>query len=220
MNKLFFIGLPIYLFLGLLSPTVNAATMNNDSYTLDNQSVQIQPFKKELTKPKVQTQKIITSGDNYTVATSNPDAFTFELSQDSSNFGKLQATNPVLRNLTLGISSSRGYQILATEDHPLQTETQVAIPDTTCDNGSCSESTPAPWVNTLTYGFGYRLDTMEPDSYKQFADSSRNEAFQPILEGLQALNQEAKITYRINISGTQTVGAYTNVVTYIATPDF
>src|SRR5689334_15120343 len=76
---------------------VLAATMTNPSYTIDNQDVQIQPFNNESPKPQIrtQTQKALASGDNYTVTTSNPDAFSFSISQDSLSFGKLQATNPV-----------------------------------------------------------------------------------------------------------------------------
>lgn len=194
--------------------------MTNDNYTVEKRGVQIQSFTKEQPKQRELTEVFLTSGDNYTVATANPEAFSFTLSQNSISFGPLQATNPVIRELNLQLTSLRGYQVLAAADHSLQKQAQIFIPDTTCDNGSCSEFTPAPWKNTLTYGFGYRQETMEADNYKQFADLSRNESLQPIFEGLQAQNVKKKITYRVNISGTQPSESYTNTIFYIATPDY
>lgn len=194
--------------------------MTNDNYSVDKQSVQIQPFVTDAPQPQQQAEKPYASGDNYTVLTTSPQAFSFSVSQNSVSFGTLQATNPVVREITLALTSPQGYQVLAGANHPLQKETNVFIPDTTCDNGSCSEFTSAPWVNTLTYGFGYRTSNMEYDTYKQFSNLSQNEILQPILKGLQAENLLEKITYRINISAMQSPGPYSNTIFYIATPDF
>ena len=61
---------------------------------------------------------------------------------------------------------------------------------------------------------------MENNYYKQFADISRNETIQVISNGLSAQNFEEKVTLKVNTSGTQETGDYTNILFYIATPDF
>lgn len=215
-----FIGLLGYLFIGLFPPLASGEVMTNDTYTVQKRTVQIQPFITESPRPKQQTEKPLASGANYTVTTNNQAAFSFSTSPDNISFGTLQATNPVIREMTFGITSSRGYQILAAAGNPLRKTDGAFIPDTTCDNGSCSEFTPAPWLNTLTYGFGYRTSGMETDYYQQFADLSRKEVIQPVFKGLQAQNVSEKLTYRINISATQSPGSYSNSIFYIATPDF
>lgn len=220
MKKQLLIGLFVYLLSGLLSPTASAATMTGDNYSIDQQSVQIQPFIKEQPKPKDSTEKPLAQGTNYTVETTSPEPFSFGVSTRKISFGTLQPTNPVLRKLILSLDSKRGYQVLTAENHPLRIEDELIIPDTTCDNGSCSNITAALWVNALTYGFGYHLDGMEPAYFQHFPDSLRNEAIYPLSRGLQATNHEINVTYKVNVSGTQEVGSYTNIVTYIATPDF
>lgn len=201
-------------------PPALAATMTNDNYSVDKQSVQIQPFVTEPPKPKEVTEEHLSSGDNYTVNTTLDGPFSFSLSQNTISFGEIQPTNPVIRDLVVRLTSFGGYQILTAANHPLQKQNGIFIPDTTCDNGSCSEFTAAPWLNTLTYGFGYQTTRMEENYYKQFADILRNEAFQAISSGTKAQNIEEKVTLRINTSGTQETGAYTNTIFYIATPDF
>ncbi len=215
-----FIGLFVYLLIGLFSQA-KAATMSNDSYTIEKRSVNIQPYIQDSPKkPDIVPQKPYASGTNYTIETNKPFGFSFSLSQDVVDFGKLTATNPVIRDVDLTITSFGNYQLLAAQDHPLRTQNNLIIPDTTCDNGSCSEITAAPWSNTLTYGFGYKTEAMQDNMYKQFGDSSRNEAMQSFLQGGKAQNQQPTLTYKVNISGTQTPGAYSNSVIFIATPDY
>jgi len=201
-------------------PPVQASTMSGDSYTIDQQDVQIQPYVREQQKPQEQTIKHFAQGDNFTVDTTTPDAFSFGMSTEHISFGTLQATNPVLRTLTLFLNSINSYQILTAEDHPLRKGTETIIPDTTCDNGSCSPITEALWTNTLTYGFGYRLNTMDPAYFKPFSDILQNHLLSTLASGPTANNHEFTVTYKANISGGQETGRYSNTVTYIATPDF
>jgi hypothetical protein len=148
------------------------------------------------------------------------------------DYGELSATTPVSRTTTLSVSSpEKGYEVFGSEDHPLLSSTNVAIPDTSCDNGACSEITESVWADTLTYGFGYRCDNRngqncpnefsEIDGYKQFASLSSNELPQTLMVSHKpGNNNQVKITYKLNISGTQAAGAYKNTITYIATPGF
>jgi hypothetical protein len=198
----------------------HAASMSNDQYTIDKRSVNIQPFVPQPPPAKqVASHKPYASGTNYTIETNKPDAFSFGTSAEMMDFGTVTATNPVIRALFLSVISQESYQILLAEDHPLKTSGKLTIPDTTCDNGACSEITGALWANALTYGFGYHLRGPE-DIYKQFADSSRNEAFQRVFEGENSHGNQQSLTYKVNVSGTQDPGNYTNTVTIIATPDY
>ncbi len=216
MRKNITIAVLLFVFFGT-TIKANAASMSNGGFTLDQNQVNILPFSREEPK-KIQApmQKIYASGKNYLVNTNSPTAFHFSISQEMIDFGKLTATNPIIRTLDLDISSNNNnFQILATEDHPLKANTNLTIPDTTCDNGSCSELTASLWDNTLTYGFGYQFDGNLDKGFKQFSDPSRSKDWQII-----TTNPHERINYKVNISATQPAGSYSNTVTYIATPDF
>jgi hypothetical protein len=160
--------------------------------------------------------------------------FRFSISSLLIDFGTLTPTNPVKRTNTLTVSngSAHGYAVTAYENHQLLVPAAgTIIPDTTCDTGLCTESTAAPWLDSsiLVYGFGYRCDNLSgsdcvsftTDYYKQFADESKGEVPQPVMTSLNVgTDRQAQITYKVNISGTQPAGRYSNVITYIATPTF
>ena len=177
------------------------------------------------------------SGTNYTVRAGfqyihSIIRFNFTLSSVLIDFGTLTPTNPVTRTQTLTISngSAHGYTVTAQENHPLQVDsTGAQIPDTTCDAGTCTESTSAAWSNTLTYGFGYRCDNVSGTDcatgfttgtfYKQFANMNASETPVGVMTGVNVgRNKQTQITYKANVSGTQPGGLYRNVITYIATP--
>jgi hypothetical protein len=160
--------------------------------------------------------------------------FSFNISSDLIDYGPLSPTNQIYRTLNLSISNlnKKGFIVIAYENHPLiTTGSNSFIPDSTCDNGSCSEVTSSIWTNTLTYGFGYRCDIVnnndcpidfnQRDYYKQFSDNSKNETGQVIMSSnLPALDHETQITYKVNISKTQADGSYNNTITYIAVPEY
>lgn len=177
------------------------------------------------------------TGTNYTVRAgfqyiSSIIRFNFTLSSILIDFGTLSPTNPVTRTQTLTLSngSAHGYTVTAQENHPLQVDsTGAQIPDTTCDGGTCTESTSAAWANTLTYGFGYRCDNVVATDcasgfstgtfYKQFSDANASETPQSVMTGVNVgRNKQVQITYKANVSGTQPGGNYKNVIMYIATP--
>ena len=84
--------------------------------------------------------------------------FSLTISNTSIDFGTLEPTNPVSRSniLTVSNQSAGGYVVSAIEDQELKAKEGVFIPDTTCDNGTCSEQTAGKWSGSLVYGFGYR----------------------------------------------------------------
>ncbi|MBA3724057.1 MAG: hypothetical protein H0W89_04165 [Candidatus Levybacteria bacterium] len=164
--------------------------------------------------------------------TSTNDTFSFSISQTAVDFGALTATNPVIRTSNILFSTpTYGSQIMAYANHPLMNTEKITIPDSTCDTGICSQTIPANWEDNLTYGFGFRCESASVEvcgkpfsasnSFKHFADTSANEFPQSIMlnqQGKQATS--GKITYKVNISGTQQIAGYSNTVTYIAIPNF
>lgn len=180
------------------------------------------------------------TGENFTVKAgfqyvprSTP--FSFTISSTKIDFGLLAPTNPVTRTtkLTINNTDALGYGVTAAENHELIVSTTGAvIPDTTCDDGRCTESIASKWTNTLTYGFGYRCDRenatcaegdssfVQEDYFKQFANSGKDESATTIMSGGQGRGQEATILYKVNISSSQPAGTYSNIVTYLATPNY
>lgn len=168
--------------------------------------------------------------------------FSVSLSTDIIDFGALTPTNPIVRTLDLDINSGTiyGYSILVFENQSLTiippaelnpTATSKAIiPDTTCDNGQCSIENASEWSNALTYGFGYRCDNLigaDCDSsfikngyYKHFPNIASNDDPLSIMSGIGANGKKVRISYRVNIPGTQSQGIYSNIITYIAVPNF
>lgn len=230
-----------FLFFGAVSNA--GATMSNDNYIIQMGNFNMSSGKMEDDKHKVgntvgQTSPGLFSNNKVQVKSGfwylyPMPSFTFSLSDSLIDFGILSATNPVTRTTTLSVTNPppSGYRVLAYENHPLLTNTNIAIPDTSCDNGACTEIQGSIWESELTYGFGYRCDSVkeldcaegftDPDSYKQFPDGAKKESPVSIMRGNKRYSSpQSNITYKVNVSGTQRPGTYTNTITYIAVPGF
>lgn len=212
-------------------------TVTNNNYSIDvgtintNPQPTSPPQKNQVLGISTYTPNYFTTGPNYKVTTSES-SLLFESSQSLIDYGILTSTNPEIRTSDLTLSSSQvGGQILSDEDHPLSTSTNDVIQNTTCDNGSCSPFIAAIWTNTLTYGFGYRCDSelnevcdtqfSSINYFKQYSDDPENQNLVPIVTNMGGINPiQATITYKVNISGTQKTGGYSNTLTYIAIPNF
>ncbi len=177
------------------------------------------------------------TGTNYKVRAGfqylRPFNFTFKISGNEIAFGTVNPGEPILRTSTLTVTnrSAGGYQVTAFEKNQLMSyATGAIIPNTTCDSGTCTETTSAAWSSLLTYGFGYRCDNISLTDcasgfttgtfYKQFADQSQGKTPQSVMSGATVTNSQTQITYKLNISGSQAAGKYYTVITYIATPTF
>lgn len=226
----------------LSSRSAGALTMSNSDYNLQMGNFDT-PQDVPESEPKVdvlgEKDANLFLGENYTVYSSfhytKPDAkFRFSISETFIDFGVIDPGTPVTRtnSLTVYAGSALGYSVYASQNAPLTSaESGTIIPNTTCDDGNCTENSSSEWSGVLTYGFGYRCDNEEgkdcPPSfttskfYKHFADSSKNEIEQEIMSGTNVgKNKKVKITYKLNISATQKAGPYGNIVTYVATPTF
>ena len=230
----------IVLFLIFSTHLVFAETMTNDWYIL-----QMGNFNMSSGKPTGPSYSVsftagqigpgLYAGANYKVRSGFQYIYTlipfsFSISQTSIDFGTLSPANPITRTNTLTVNnqSAGGYIVTSSENHQLLSPaTGSLIPDTTCDDGLCTPSTATAWTSTLTYGFGYRCDDVsDTDCVVDFSDSSFYKPFSAspsattVMSGTSGTNKQSQITYKVNISATQPAGAYSNVITYIATPTF
>ena len=243
----------IYYFLFTIVPAAHTQTMENGLYkiqmgNLNSIAGESSDTNYNLSITSGETAPGLFEGPNYKVKSGfqyvRPgSAFSFAVSNSLIDFGTLSPTNPVLRTSTLTINntSAEGYKVTAAENHQLQVpSTGAIIPDTTCDDGKCNEKIASIWDSTLTYGFGYRCDSLSVISngvkitscvsadssftdskyFKHFSDTSKKESASTIMKGNKGRSQKATVTYKVNISSSQPAGLYTNSVTYLATPNF
>ena len=157
--------------------------------------------------------------------------FSFTISKVSINLGHLIPQTPVTtesETLTVSSGGAGGYQVKASENHPLKvSSTSSTIPDTTCDAG-CSEAAAGVWNSNSKYGFGFNMygddipgDFSGPTLYRQFADRSISESPQIIMLSIYAgRGRQSTITYKVNISGAQPAGIYNNTIMYTAIPSY
>lgn len=159
-------------------------------------------------------------------------AFAFTISDLSIDFGTLTPgvfPSPLPTNtLTVSSGGAGGYSVVANENHPLQLQgTATNIPDTNCDT-SCSETTAAVWTNTSKYGFGYNMSGNDVPAafvnstyFKQFANEAGLETSQIVMSSSNVgKNRVATVTYKVNISPTQSAGDYANSLMFLATPTY
>jgi hypothetical protein len=227
----------------MFAPPALAQTMSNSDYIIQMgnlNSISGKPtgsgFKLSYTSG--QTGPGLYSGTNYKVRAgfqyiSSIIPFRFSITNNFIDFGIINPTSPVLRTslLTISNGSAFGYQVTASDNHNLRVNSSGnEIPPATCgDSGpTCTPTTAGPWTSTLTYGFGYRCDNNTgTDCNTQFTDSTY---YKPFIASPSAVavmsgatvgrNKVTQITYKLNISGSQPAGLYTNVINYIATPTF
>lgn len=239
------IGLFVYLFIGLFLPTAWGQTMTNKDYIIKIQDFNTisgttanTDYKARPTAGDLSPQ--VSEGVNFRVragfeniAAATP--FSVSLSSGTIDFGALSPTNPIVRTVDLSVYSlsTSGYSVITSENHPLQMSPEASganISDTTCDNGECSQEKAGIWINTLTYGFGYRCDNVtgldcdssfsKPNFYKHFADVSNAQSPQSVMAGIGSKNKDVRLSYKVNTSGNLAQGIYSNIVTYVAVPNF
>ncbi len=157
--------------------------------------------------------------------------FSFTISNLDLNFGYLTPNvgTTVTNTITISTPTGHGYDILVIANHPLRNlNSTTTIPDTTCDSGTCSESSSGVWTNNSTYGFGFNASGVGTSNFftnsnyfRPFADDSLNETAQTIMSENQPVeNHSALITYKINVSNFQAGGTYENSINFIAIPKY
>lgn len=159
--------------------------------------------------------------------------FSFTISDLSIDFGTLTPevfpSPPPTNTLTVSSGGAGGYSVTASEDHPLKMQTSaITIADTTCNSGTCSQSSAGVWNNTSKYGFGYNMSGNDVPAafadntyFKQFSDASQSEAAEVVMSSVNVgKSRLATVTYQVNIGPAQAAGDYENSITFIATPGY
>ncbi len=229
--KVFLVILTLFTTYYLL-PTIDqalAATSTNQDYNLEIQNIDTTP-EKTIPAPVPQVLGVETKPGGIQSISQLP-PISFAVTPSLIDFGALSPSNPVKRTSSIMVSGNQiNYQVVAFTDHPPIEPGSSTIPDTTCDNGACSEIDEAIWSNNLTYGFGYHCrnligidcDSLDPmEYYKQFSDISKQEKPQTIMSGyIQNGETSSEITLKLNTAGNQKQGIYTNTITFLAVPNF
>lgn len=222
--------------------SVSAQTMSNSEFKLKINLLSTPKKNSSNNKEnRKNSQTNVFIGPNYKVISGFQDdlssatkPFIFSISQSLTDYGSLSPTTPVSRTNVLTVHNSflNGYNVSAFQNHGLYSETSLStIPDTTCDTGTCSEQNPAPWNNILTYGFGYRCDNISNTTacsndfydskyYKHFANIANSQSPQIVMSGANIGHNKARIIYKVNISGAQPLGFYSNIITFVARANF
>lgn len=241
LKALYFLIILPFLYLTLYLGSSYAQTMSNDDFilqmgNLNSISGRASDANVNITFTSGQTPNNLFTGANYKVRAgfqyiNSIIPFTFSVSSIFIDFGVISPTSPVTRTnmLTVSFGSAHGYQVTVSQNRNLRTDaTGWQIPPTTCDSGTCTTTTAAAWTSSLVYGFGYRCDNLSGTDcntdfststfYKQFASSPS--AVTVMSSSNTGRNRKGEITYKVNVSGTQPAGLYTNIINYIATATF
>jgi len=130
-------------------------------------------------------------------------------------------------DLLVSTNAGGGYSLAAQQNHQLQTAGGVTLPDTTCNNGTCTATTAAAWSTATINGFGHTCRNQIGSDcvsaygnglyFRQFADMSAGEAPQSIMASTTPAIATSRVKYRLNRSAAQPAGTYTNLVSYSLT---
>lgn len=238
-------GLSLSLWCGLaLAAPVWAERLESDSYIINFGNFNVTSGEKSSTNYNV-TDTVGQTGDGpygtygsttyfvgsgfqyiYQIGT-----FGFSISNLAIDLGELIIGTHSTGNNTLTISTkgAYGYTVYAFEEHPLRHSNGTHfIPDTTCDNGLCTQTLAQVWENGLIPGFGFNISGQDIVSgftdttyFRQFADRSNSEAMQAVMYSNNVgQNRQATVTYKVGITANQAAGNYQTDIVYVAVPGY
>ncbi len=144
------------------------------------------------------------------------------------------------QDLRVGTNAGNGYDVTVGETDQLKSDS-YQINDGNCD-GSCSETTAAPWSNPNNNGFGYCLKdqpgygdaAQTADSnwgtyycgattqyFKIIPDTGENEPRVNIMKSLEPVSDDRIfIGFRLSVDAAQPAGSYSTTIVYVATPKY
>jgi len=174
----------------------------------------------------------VKSGFQYIYETFNQ--LTFAIDNLDINLGTLTAgvASTATNIITISTPSGHGYQILTQYNHPLALTSGTTIPDTSCDAGDCTPTLAKVWNSSSIYGFGYNVIGINSSGVATnigtsgyFGDST---AFRPfsssgkitMSETAPVKNHSARVSYKTNISSTQSAGNYQAAIIFTAVPNY
>lgn len=221
--------------------TVQAETMQSNSYQIQFGNFNMTSGTKSsssynLTDTVGQTAAGQFTGDGYLVKSGFQyiypfGEFSFSLSKLTIDFGEITpgTFKTATHQVDVSVIGAGGYSVTVFENHPLRLQSGTStIPDTTCDNGLCTEETAESWTNPANVGFGFNAsgddvvaDFVSANYFRQFADLASAELPQTIMaaNSVQS-NRTATITYKVTPSGDQPAGLYETQVVFSAIPTY
>lgn len=157
--------------------------------------------------------------------------FRFTISDTTIDLGELTvgSHNTASNILTITTGGASGYTVYAYEINPLRHENgSTIIPDTTCNAGTCTHTTAQIWTTTTIPGFGFNAagttvpaDFVDSTYFRQFANREAGEAMQAVMSSSNiGDSDQATITYKAGISGSQAAGSYQTGIVYVAVPGY
>ncbi len=233
------IGTLLYWYVGILvPPQARAETLTSPNYILRQGNFNITSGTKtsasyNLTDTVGQTVAEYFSSAGYHVKAGFQYIYTlynfsFSISSLAVSLGSLTPNTFTTGSHTLTVSApGQGYSVTAAEVNKLtKSGSSDTIPDTTCDSGSCTETSATVWSTATNNGFGYNLtgndistDFVSSSYFRPFPDLSAAESPATIMTTTAAgKNRIATVTYKVSPSGSQAAGKYSTQVVYIATP--
>lgn len=154
--------------------------------------------------------------------------FSFSLSSLAIDLGTLSPNTFATASHTITVSTpGQGYSVTTFETSKLtKVGGSATIPDTTCDAGTCTETSATPWITATNNGFGYNVtgddhatDFVSATYFRPFPDNSMSETPAPIMtSSVAGKNRVGTVNYQVSPSSGQAGGTYQTQVIYIATP--
>ncbi len=139
------------------------------------------------------------------------------------DFGSLLPYDPivVVQRLNITTNSKTGYLITIQEDRNLTNlKTQDTIPDVSGTNIA-----PSAWPASGGFGYHTSDDSLKKTPIDRFSPDNTYAALTSLPEEISYHNASVKgevtsVVYKIEIGPTQTIGEYSNIITYICTTNF
>lgn len=213
----------LFIFLLLSQTPAFAASMQNEVFQLE-----LTPAASSPTPQKSQPSPTPQPTLPQTLLISSP--FSFSSSTSFIDYGEFVPTEPVIRNISLNVKSKwpYGFVVLQSENHDLRGQT-TSIPDTSCDNGSCTPTLSSAWVSILTYGFGFSCEkakdtvcapyNVSSSGFRPFANLQKDTGPQAVLFSSQGSSKaRATLQVKVNTSKSQPIQVYQNNLQFVAIP--
>jgi hypothetical protein len=130
------------------------------------------------------------------------------------------------QDLIVSTNAGGGYSVSVQESSAMKTANgQFAIPDTTCDGGTCSESVAAAWSTATKNGLGHTCFNQDINHdcnsaysngtlFRQLANIAAGETAQSVMSSSTAATATGRIKYRLSAGNAQSTGIYTTLITY------
>ncbi|MBI2465303.1 hypothetical protein HYV64_04125 [Candidatus Shapirobacteria bacterium] len=141
----------------------------------------------------------------------------------------LASPNDLAQRLSCVTNANSGYVVTVYEDGPMQNIADgTTLPDTDCNGGGCTTTTPAAWSTYTASGWGYAIQNLNigvtvtdyQTGYRPFGNGTANA--KEIIKNTTtpSATERAYVCYRATASTTQKAGNYESKLVYTATATF